>query len=68
MILIPDSDWRPFDSGRQIGVAKRRFRDSGLRIPVSKLRKIDSCRHGVTHAGGGIGELCAHAADARAIQ
>lgn len=51
MICIRDSDRRPFDSGRQIGVAKRRFRDSGLRISMSKLRKIDSCRYGVTRAG-----------------
>lgn len=54
MICVRDSDRRPFDSGRQIGVAKRRFPDSGFRISVSELRKIDSCCHGVTHAGESI--------------
>lgn len=49
-----DSERRPFDSGRQIGVAQRRFRDSGLRISVSELKIIDSYRHGVTHPWKGI--------------
>lgn len=51
MICVRDSDRRTFDSECQIGIAKRRFRDSGLRISVSKLQKIDCCSHDVTHPG-----------------